>query len=89
MAVNTMVCYYLRIIFEYLNNNQYVGELRGEKRWGKGKQVWPDGSSYEGDWEDNKANGKGIFRSSDGSKYEGQWEENIISGKVLLIVGNI
>ena len=29
---------------------RYTGELRGSKRHGKGKLVWPDGTQYEGDF---------------------------------------
>jgi len=36
----------------------YFGEWRNGQRWGRGVQVWQDGTRYEGIWTNNKANGK-------------------------------
>ena len=53
---------------------RYDGEwLKGTQiRQGRGKVVWPDGSTYEGYWANNKANGKGRLIHNNGNYYEGQ-----------------
>jgi hypothetical protein len=28
----------------------YIGQWKNGMKWGKGKQIWPDGSVYEGFW---------------------------------------
>jgi len=35
-------------------------------RWGKGKQIWEDGSYYNGEWRNNLANGLGRLIHADG-----------------------
>jgi hypothetical protein len=43
------------------------------KRHGKGKYIYADGSKYEGEWRYDKMNGKGIHTLCDGSIYDGFW----------------
>ena len=61
----------LRQCVEYENGAVYYGEWEkaGNKRHGRGIQVWVDGSRYEGYWSQDKANKKGkmeIFMKENG-----------------------
>ena len=49
----------------------YFGTWKNNERWGKGLQIWTDGSIFEGFWKNDKANGKGRLIHSDGDFYEG------------------
>ena len=53
---------------EYENKAIYYGEWEknGNKRHGRGIQLWTDGSRYEGYWKEDKANVKGKLTHSDG-----------------------
>jgi len=57
----------------------FVGENSDGKREGKGKQIYPDGSSYDGEWKDDKKNGKGKLVDSAGGIYEGYWKDDKIN----------
>ena len=67
---------------EYENRAIYYGEWEknGNKRHGRGIQVWTDGSRYEGYWKEDKANVKGKLTHSDGDVYEGEWLEDKAHG---------
>ena len=71
-------------MLELENRARYDGEWLVDNyqdtRYGKGKQIWPDGSLYEGYWEDNKANGKGRLIHADGDVYEGDWLDDKAHG---------
>ena len=60
---------------EYENKAIYYGEWEkiGNKRHGRGIQVWEDNNRYEGYWKEDRANVKGKFTYSDGDIYEGEW----------------
>ena len=59
----------------------YEGELKDNKRQGKGMHIWPNGDKYEGEWFDDQKHGQGTFTWSDGDKYEGEWNEGKKEGK--------
>ena len=61
----------------------YLGEWDTNfyQRYGRGIQIYPDGSYYKGYWENNKAEGKGEFIHSSGDKYVGNWHNNKRHGK--------
>ena len=67
---------------EYENRAVYYGEWEknGNKRHGRGIQVWTDGSRYEGYWKEDKANVRGKLTHSDGDVYEGEWLEDKAHG---------
>lgn len=52
----------------------------GNKRHGRGVQVWPDGSIYEGYWRNNQANILGRLIHADGDIYEGEWVNDKANG---------
>ncbi len=72
----------LRKSVEYENSAIYYGEWEktGNKRHGRGIQVWTDGSRYEGYWKEDKANVKGKLIHSDGDVYEGDWLDDKAHG---------
>ena len=57
------------------NNNKiyefgkYVGELKNDKREGKGIMYYNDGDIYEGEYKNDKKEGKGIYYFNNG-----QWK---------------
>ena len=65
----------LRQSFEYEEVAIYYGEWEksGNRRHGRGIQVWKDGSRYEGYWIEDKGNNKGKLVNPNGSIYEGEW----------------
>lgn len=60
---------------------KYSGDWRDNRRHGKGRFTWADGSFYEGDWENDLRHGRGVLELSNGFKYEGAWYRNIMEGK--------
>jgi hypothetical protein len=71
-----------RPMVELENHARYEGEWQNDQdiRYGKGMQIWPDGSMYEGWWSENKANGKGRLIHADGDVYDGQWLDDKAHG---------
>jgi len=70
-----------KIIYE--NGRYYIGDIKDEKRHGKGTLYDKEGEKFcEGDWIEDKFEGKGIKYYEDGTKeYEGdfinnEWEGN-------------
>ena len=56
----------------------YEGELKDNKRQGKGMHFWPNGDKYEGEWNEGKKEGKGKFTSL----YSEKVDENVIKALV-------
>ena len=61
----------------------YQGQLKDGYRYGRGKQLWSDGSYYEGYWRDDQAYAKGRLIHSSGDVYDGFWENDMASGQGL------
>ncbi|MDE0204960.1 MAG: caspase family protein [Candidatus Tectomicrobia bacterium] len=55
---------------------RYVGQLRGDKRHGRGTLTWNSGARYVGDWRDGKRKGRGTMTYDNGNRYEGEWRDN-------------
>ena len=49
----------------------YYGQWKDGKRWGRGKQLWKEGTLYEGYWQNDMANGEGRLIQHTGEVYEG------------------
>jgi hypothetical protein len=62
-------------------DGEYVGQLNGEKKHGKGKMSYKNGTAYEGAWENDSRHGYGVFTWPDGSKYEGQFTSGQMGGE--------
>ena len=54
----------------YIIGETYEGNWLIDKREGKGKYTFKDGSEYDGDWENDTMTGKGLMNWSNGDKYE-------------------
>ncbi len=72
----------LKQCVEYENKAIYYGEWskNNNRRYGRGIQIWSDGSKYEGYWKDDKANVRGKLVHSDGDVYEGEWLDDKAHG---------
>ena len=64
------------------NFTQYYGEfdINTGKRYGRGIQLWNDGSRYEGYWINDKTNIKGKLKHNDGDIYDGEWYDDKANG---------
>ena len=56
----------------------YEGELKDNKRQGKGMHIWSNGDKSEGEWNEGKKEGKGKFTSL----YSEKVDENVIKALV-------
>ena len=57
----------------YENGVVYIGQWKGGKREGYGKQTWANGDVYEGLWKDDKQHGMGRHGWSTGNSYFGEF----------------
>ena len=75
------------IIKKEYNNGRYEGEMKNDKREGKGIMYYDSGDRYEGDWENGKREGKGIYYYNDGSrKMRDYLNDNPIGKHVMLAI---
>ena len=51
----------------------YEGEFVNNRREGKGRLIYENGSVYEGEWKDDEMNGRGVLKTADGDEYTGEW----------------
>jgi len=66
----------------YYNGDIYVGTWSHDKREGKGRYTYAQGTAYyEGLWKNDMKEGFGVFDWKDGNRYEGHWHENQKHGK--------
>lgn len=66
----------------------YEGGKVNNKKEGKGRQTWPDGSYLEGKWADDKLNGYGTLVKGN-SRYDGQFSDGKFNGRGKLVIGNV
>ena len=68
------------------NGSIYLGEwdARNNKREGKGKILFIDGSLFEGSFANNFISGFGRYIKHDGECYEGEWQKDTMTGYGVL-----
>lgn len=62
------------------DQNQYQGDWKFNKFWGKGLLTFKNRIVYEGEMKDHAAEGLGELRLPDSSYYRGNWENNKQNG---------
>ena len=60
----------------YSDGTHYVGELKDNKKTGKGNCTYANGNTYIGEYENNLANGQGAYSEVNGDSYIGKWKDN-------------
>ena len=59
----------------------YEGQIKNNKREGKGIFYWNVGDRYKGQWKNDLKEGKGIYYYNNGDRYEGDWKNDLKEGK--------
>jgi len=72
----------------YENGDNYYGELKNNKKHGKGIYYHANGDKYNGEWKANKKHGLGVYSYANGSKYEGNFADDERSGKGIFNFAN-
>ena len=69
-------------VIEYDVGTRYVGQVKNNKRSGKGLFYYKDNSYYDGNWKDNRMHGRGSLFDSNGMLlYDGGWYMDNFHGK--------
>ena len=55
---------------------RYEGGLKNNKRHGKGKLTFTDGTKFSGSFENGKICGKGTFTLTDGTRFEDEFSDD-------------
>ena len=58
-------------------DGEYKGELKNNKRDGKGIMIYNNGNKYEGEWKNDVKEGKFTVTYNSGNKYEGEFKDNV------------
>ena len=66
----------------------YQGELKGNKKFGRGTYRWRNCNTYDGNWEDDKKTGRGKMTFANGNTYEGDWKNDTITGRGKMTFAN-
>ena len=67
---------------------KYIGELKNDKREGKGIMYYNSGNRYEGDFRNDKREGKGIYYYNNGDRYEGDFKNDKREGNGIYYYNN-
>ncbi len=70
-------------------NEQLLGQMKDNKKNGKGTLYWANGDKYTGDWIDDTRTGQGVFTWSNGEQYEQKYSQmpsrHLLSYSVYMI----
>ncbi|QNA87355.1 hypothetical protein G4G28_00725 [Massilia sp. Dwa41.01b] len=69
---------------EFVNGNQYEGDVIDNKYEGKGILVRYDRSEFKGEWKNGQLNGWGEATYSLGGSYAGQWKDDKPHGRGIM-----
>ena len=75
----------------YRSGAEYLGDLDGNRRSGRGSFKWPNGAMYDGEFKNNIRQGHGMQSWPDGSVYVGNFEDDVRhgSGEVHWLNGEV
>jgi hypothetical protein len=62
-------------------DGDYVGQLNGEKKHGRGTMNYKNKTKYQGEWVNDERHGTGIFTWENKSRYEGQFTSGAMGGE--------
>lgn len=65
---------------KYKDGGMYIGELKNDKKEGKGKMIFKGGDIYEGEWLNDKQHGRGKMIWANGATYIGFFDSDEKSG---------
>jgi hypothetical protein len=65
---------------KYKDGGMYIGELKNDKKDGRGKMIFSGGDIYEGEWVNDKQHGRGKMIWANGASYIGFFDNNEKSG---------
>ena len=65
----------------WANGDQYIGELKDNKRHGQGTFTYTNEDQYIGEYKDDKRHGQGTYTYSDGDQYIGELKDNKFHGQ--------
>ena len=66
----------------YTDGSLYEGQIRNDKKHGRGRFYFTDGSMYEGDWDNDSMHGVGtLYYASGKIAYEGKWYRDRFHGR--------
>ncbi len=67
---------------------KYVGQLKDDKKEGKGTFYWTNGDRYEGDFKNDKREGNGKYFYKNGNRYEGTFKDDQFDGYGIFFWNN-
>ena len=74
-----------RFIHQKVNDYEYKGEYKNNKRHGYGRYIWKDkksnGQKYIGNWQEDKMHGKGTMFFGNGDRYVGEFKNDQYNGE--------
>ena len=62
-----------RLNSDSMISEQYTGDIKDNKRNGRGTYIYGNGDRYEGNWSNDLRHGKGTFYYKTGELYIGEW----------------
>ena len=71
-----------------MKDGKYKGQLKNNKKEGKGLFIYNNHNIYEGEFKNDKKDGKGILKYNDGTIYDGEWKEGLKEGRGILVSSN-
>ena len=70
------------VVENYADKSRYEGEKIDDKRIGKGKMFYSNGTSFEGYWRNDKREGNGLLLTKENKEiYRGEFKNDLFHGK--------
>ena len=81
---NNVIESFCQLTQMYGKGDKYEGDIKNNKKDGKGTIFYKNGDKFEGEFKDDKQDGKGIFYFNNGDRYEGIWKNGKMEYKGIL-----